>query len=298
MRAKECYGTMCAILSGLLYGFVGYFGVSIVHASLSVATMLFWRFFIATVVIGVFLINWRKDFHVFFKKEAGLSFVNGALFYGLSTSLYFFACPYIGSGLAMVLFFTYPAMVVLLNYCLYGQKMPPIYYVALMIIFVGMFFLMDPQGVRFDVLGIVLSVTSAFFYASYIVSSKKISTLPPTISTFMVCLGCMIFSLLFSLENHSLVIPSSLPIWINLLGIALVSTCIPIMLLLYSLNYISSEKAAILSVLEPVFVLIFGVMLLNEPMKPRYVFGSTIILSGALLTLMRPRQVTGEGVIA
>lgn len=286
MRSKEHYGTMYAILSGLLYGFVGYFGVSIVHASTSVTNMLFWRFFIASIAIGFFIIRRRKDIQIFFHKEMLFSFINGAVFYGLSTTLYFFACPYIGSGVAMVLFFTYPAIVILLNYLLYRQKIPRIYYLALIIIFTGMLLLIEPGQMRFNLFGIVLSIISAFLYAAYIVSSKKINTLSPSVSTFMVCLGCMVICLFFSIGNNSLRVPSSLAVWINLLGIAIVSTSIPIMLLLYSLNYINSEKASLLSVLEPVFVFIFGVILLNEPMKLRYLFGSLIILSGALLTLM------------
>ena len=199
--------------------------------------------------------------------------------------LYFYACPYIGSGLAMVIFFTYPAMVMLLNHFLYGQKMPTIYYYAILIIITGMCLFIDTNEVKLDVIGIALSISSAFLYAGYMVSSKKISTLAPDISTFMVCLGCMSTSLVLSLVNHSFSVPTTLPVWIDLFGIGIIATTLPILLLLYSLNYISSEKASILSVLEPVFVLIFGVTLLGEPMKMQYLFGVSIVLFGALLTL-------------
>ena len=288
MISKEHRGSLYAILSGFLYGFLGYFGVSVIQSSISVTNMLFWRFFISSLVIGILVIvTMRRNQDSF--KEMLVAFGNGAIFYGLSTMLYFFACPYIGSGLAMVIFFTYPAMVIVLNYFLFGQKIPTIYYYALTIIIAGMSLFIDTSEMRFDLLGIVFSILSAFLYAAYIVSSKNISTLSPNVSTLMVCLGCMVTCLFLSLVNHSFVVPTTLTVWFNLLGISIVSTTIPILLLLYSLNYISSERASILSVLEPVFVLIFGVTLLGEPMKIQYAFGVIIVLSGALLTLFSQR---------
>lgn len=284
MISKEHRGSLYAIASGFLYGFVGYFGVSVIQASISVTNMLFWRFFISSLVIGMILIGQIK-YAKSPPKDLLIAFGNGAFFYGLSTMLYFFACPYIGSGLAMVIFFTYPAIVMILNHFLYGQKIPTIYYYAISIIIIGMCLFIDTNEVKLDLVGITLSILSAFLYAAYMVSSKRISTLPPNTSTLMVCLGCMATSLVFSLMNHSFSVPTTLPVWLNLLGISIISTTLPILLLLYSLNYISSEKASILSVLEPVFVLIFGVTLLGEPMKLLYVLGVIIVLTGALLTL-------------
>lgn len=283
MISNEQKGSLYAISSGFLYGFIGYFGISVTHASISTTNMLFWRFLIASLSIGFVMLK-RVDSTRYSRKQMGLVFLNGMLFYGFSTMLYFFACPYIGSGLAMVIFFTYPAMVMLLNRFLYGQPIPQIYYFAIFIILAGMCLFVDTDNMRFDLLGILLSIVSAFAYAGYIVASKKI-TLSPDMSTLMVCLGCMTTALICSLGNGSFVVPASYSVWVNLFGIGILSTSVPILLFLYGLNYISSEKASILSVLEPVFVLIFGVTLLGEPMKLQYGIGVAVVLTGALLTL-------------
>lgn len=295
MINKEHRGSFFAITSGFLYGFVGYFGLSVMQASISVTNMLFWRFFISSIVIGLIMLPKIKHIQSSFR-ELLIAFINGAIFYALSTMLYFIACPYIGSGLAMVIFFTYPAMVMLLNYFLYGQKIPPIYYYAVVIILMGLCFFIDRHEMKFDLVGIFLAITSGLLYASYIISSKKISTLSPHLSTLMVCLGCMFTCLILSLMNQSLIVPNTGAIWFNLFGISVISTTIPILLLLFSLNYISSEKAAVLSVLEPVFVLIFGVTLLGEPIKSNYIIGVVIVLSGALLTLFSTQRMKVENI--
>lgn len=172
----------------------------------------------------------------------------------------FLASLYIGSGLAMVVF-TYPVVIMLLNY-FYGQSIPKVYYLAILIILFGMVFMVDLDA-SFNLWGMVFAIASAFFYACYIIGSKR-NLLSPNMSTFMVCLGCTVTSFFVSFLITLFIVPTSTTVWVHLFGIAVIATVIPILLLLYSLKYISSEKASILSVLEPVFVVIFGVLLLGE----------------------------------
>ena len=65
----------------------------------------------------------------------------------------------------------------------------------------------------------------------------------------------------------------------------IICTALPILFFLESLKYISSEKASMLTVLEPIFVVIFGVILMHEPITFIQIIGIITILLGALLTL-------------
>jgi drug/metabolite transporter (DMT)-like permease len=283
MNSIEQRGSLYAILSGFLYGFIGYFGLSAIHGDLSASTMLFWRFLISSVLIFIIIIPQIKTMKHQCKQMV-IAFLGGVFYYGMSTLLYFYASLYIGSGFAMVIFFTYPVIIMLLNYFFYGQLIPKIYYLAIFIILCGMGLLIDMEQVGFDLVGIGLGLASSFFYACYIISSKK-NTMSPKLSTLMVCLGCMTTSFIVSYFDNTFAIPHSSTTWFNLLGIGIVSTVIPIVLMLYSLKYISSERASILSVLEPVFVVIFGVILLGETLKPLHALGVGLVLIGALITL-------------
>lgn len=292
MINQEYRGSIYAILSGFLYGFIGYFGVSAIHGNLSASTMLFWRFLISSMIILIFMLPKIKKTTDSYKNML-IAFCTGVFFYGISTWLYFLASHYIGSGLAMVIFFTYPVLIMLLNYFFYNQSIPKIYYLAIAVILIGMALMVDLDALSFNLWGILLGVASAFFYACYVIGSKK-NELSPNMSTFMVCLGCMTTSLLVSLFNHSFTIPSSMDVWYHLFGIAVVATVIPIVLLLYSLKYISSEKASILSVLEPVFVVIFGVLLLGEELNLWGTIGIILVLTGALITLFSHKINLGQ----
>ncbi|WP_172465795.1 DMT family transporter [Legionella parisiensis] len=292
MINQEYRGSIYAILSGFLYGFIGYFGISAMNGNLSASTMLFWRFLISSMIILIIMLPKIKKKHDSYKKMF-LAFLTGAFFYGVSTWLYFLASHYIGSGLAMVIFFTYPVLIMLLNYFFYGQSIPQVYYFAIVVILIGMTLMVKLNALSFDLWGILLGIASAFFYACYVIGSKR-NELSPNMSTFMVCLGCMVTSLLVSLFNHSFSIPSSMDVWYHLLGISVISTVAPIILLLYSLKYINSEKASILSVLEPVFVAIFGVLLLGEKLDLWGAVGIVFVLTGALLTLFSHKITVGQ----
>ena len=144
--------------------------------------------------------------------------------------------------------------------------------------------LVDMDDLSFNLWGILFGIISAFFYACYIIASKK-NSISPGMSTLMVCLGCMVTSLAVSLVTDTFSIPASITVWMHLSGIAIIATVAPILLMLYSLKYISSEKASILSVLEPVFVVIFGILLLGESLPFLSAIGIALILAGALITL-------------
>lgn len=284
MSSQETRGSLYAILSGFLYGFLGYFGLNAIHSNLSESTMLFWRFLISSLVILIILIPQFKTINDSFKSMF-VAYSTGILFYGVSTLVYFYSSHYIGSGLAMVIFFTYPVIIMILNYFLYRQLIPGVYYIAALILLIGMALLVDFNAVTIDLRGLFLGVLSAFFYACYIVSSKN-NKISPQVSSFMVCLGCLTTSFVISCATGTFAVPNSLSVWLNLSGISIVATVIPILLMLSSLNYISSEKASMLSVLEPVFVVIFGVILLDEKLDVWNVLGICLVLSGALITLL------------
>ena len=114
LLSKENRGVLYAISSGLCFGLLGYFGVTLMRASFSVYTMLFWRFVVGAIVVAFFLLPHYKT--VFKRpKELVKVFLYGVSFYSITAILYFIACKYISTGLAMVTFFTYPVMVILLN---------------------------------------------------------------------------------------------------------------------------------------------------------------------------------------
>ena len=281
--SHEHKGAAYAIISGLLYGLLGYFGMSIINAHFSISNMLFWRFLVSSVVVGIILIpkyhQIKED-----RKEIFKVLIYDSAFYSASSIIYFLASRYIGTGLSMVIFFTYPAVVVLLNWIFYRTGVTSVYYIAITIITLGLFLLINKDDFGFDIVGIALSLLGAIMYAAYVVSSKK-KRLSPLISTFALSIGCTVACFICALIENSLAFPQTLILWGHISAVGILCTALPILFLLESLSYISSEKTSILSVLEPVFVVIFGIVLLNEKVSFHQILGIVVVLLGALITL-------------
>ena len=293
--SQEQKGALYAILSGLCYGLLGYFGVSLMNEHLSVYNILGWRFLVSSLCMVVLVL---PQYSIIFQRPQEIFhvIVSGALFYSGSSIFYFVACRYIGTGLSMVTFFTYPAFVMFLQWLFYRKKITKVYHAAVVIFIIGMSFLVDFSNCSFDLFGLGISIVGALSYACYVVISKK-NKLSPLVSTLMVSLGCMVTCFSAAFVEGSFTVPSGLYVWMYILCLGLLCTAIPILLLLEGLKYISAEKASLLSVLEPVFVVIFGIVLLNEKLSPLQFVGMIIIMCGGVLTLFS-HKINPEKIIA
>lgn len=283
--SKEQKGGIYALCSGLCCGFIGYFGVSLMKSGLSISNMLFWRFLLATSFILIIFIPKYEIFLQSCKKESLRMLIYGMVFHSTSTIVYFVASKYVGTGLAMVISFCYPAIVMLFNVIFYKAVITKIYYFVFFMLLLGMIFLVDIQEFKFDILGIFLGILSATLYAFYMVGSKKL-VIPSMVSTLMVLSGCTLTCLIFSCVDSSFCIPSGFDSWFYLICAALICTILPILLLLQSLKHISPEKASILSVLEPVFVVICGIFFLGETISSAQIIGSAVILSSSVIAFL------------
>ncbi len=280
----EIKGIIYVILSGLFYGLVGYFGTQALEYSPSIANMLFWRFVIASLFIALFMLPQLKEMKIHWP-AMGMIFSASAIFYGSSTFFYFTASQQMGTGIAMVIFFTYPAIVILCNRFIYKHHISPRYYFSVLFILIGLLLLIELKF-NFNYLSLFIGLISASGYAFYIMANKKYNQLHPLLAALMVSLGCSFFCLIFALSHNGFFMPTAPAFWVHSLGLGIISTALPILFLLKGLQYINSEKAAILGVLEPIFVALVGVLFLGEVLGVMQTVGVAIVLLGALLSLL------------
>ena len=100
-------------MSGILYGSIGYFGTRLLEEGLTVPDFLLWRFSFSVILLfPVTLLIWIKDKKAKNYLALLLIFILGIILSGLCSALYFEAGKTIGTGLAMVISFTYPLFVV------------------------------------------------------------------------------------------------------------------------------------------------------------------------------------------
>lgn len=293
MHNKNSFlGSFYAILAGFLYGFLGYFGASLMQEGLSIPNLTFWRFALSAICLIPLLLFYKNE-HSKNIKQCLLMVSFGAIFYCISPLLFFMGSRHIGTGLSMVLFFCYPAVVMVVETLKKKKRFEKKYLLSICTIFIGISLLVDYQSFNFNVWGISLSLLSGVFYALYILGSQNIA-LPSLLATFMVSCGCSFTTFISALLDQSFQIDLSFRAWMLVIGFGIFSTAIPILLFLKSLQYISGTKASLLSVLEPVFVVILGVWLLSEDIHMIQYVGIIFILSGAFLSMIKSPAVSKQ----
>lgn len=275
-------------ISAILYGFLGFLGTRVLQENMSVATMLFWRFFIAGLWMLVFILirHWRKPaLQPVHKLALIYMFVLGAIGYAASSFFYFIASLYVGTGLAMVIFFSYPVLVAVFSWIIYRKSLALISIFTLLTMVLGLYLLQYSPDREIDIIGILFATAAATGYAIYVMGSKKVSSLimDSYLLTAVVAFSCALIFLIFSLLSHGFVFPHGFRSWVLVLGLGILATALPIQLMLKGMRYVSCMRASIISVLEPLVTVAVGIMLLGESVSPLQIVGGFIILASALM---------------
>ncbi|CAN5387560.1 DMT family transporter [soil metagenome] len=283
------YASLLAALSGVLYGFLGYFGTLVLQDNISVSTMLFWRFAIAGIWIFSFSIK-KHAFKQMFridKLHLIMIFILGAIGYAGSSVFYFLASQYTGTGLAMVVFFSYPIAVGFMSWVADKNIFNISIVLMLITMLIGMFLLQDFSSKAFNMIGVLFGILAGICYAIYIIGSKRFSTIAvnSNIVTLMVCFSCTFVFLTLSVLTHTISFPHSLKTWLYVLALGVFATALPIQLLFKSLKHISAMRASIISVLEPLVTVLVGIVALNESVSLLQTLGAFMILSSVILIL-------------
>ncbi len=283
------YATLIIAISALLYGLLGYLGTRVLNENISIPTMSFWRFFIAACWMAIFSFR-RYSYKRLAPEDVRTlcaTFILGTIGYAGSCGFYFLASRTTGTGLAMVIYFSCPIIITLYAW-VKNREFNLSIGIMLMAIIFGLL-LLNNTSKSHELRGIFFALAAALCYAFYLLGSKHFSstTLSPNVLTMTVCFGCSTLFLALALATHSFVVPKTMKIWSDIFSLAIFATALPIQLMLIGLKYVSSMRASIISVLEPLVTLLIGIILLHESMSHQQLLGAAIILSSAILVQLK-----------
>jgi len=291
-------GVMLSAASGLLYGLLGWLGITIINSGSSVINMLFWRFSLASLMLFLMLplvsrVSLTKEL-VSMKGPLWLHLGISVFFSSCSTVTYFLAAQRIGTGLGMIIFFSFPAVVVLLSWIYDNQRPSLITLVALIGITIGCILVASgEENTHFDSLGVGFAIFSALAYSLFMFWNKRaLHHVNSTLATGLVCAGNGIVLAIIAFSMGSLTWLNGISIWMVLIALSLLATALPMLFLLQGMKYITASLAAILSVLEPLVTLTIGIFILHEPATSLQLVGAAIILTSAVLAQRKSKMPT------
>ena len=280
-------GYPAGIITGITYGLNPLFAKPLMDAGASTEAILFFRYGIAVLRLGAYLVLKKESFRINLR-QAGVLLGLGLLF-SSSSAFLFEAYKYIASGLATTLVFLFPVMVAIIMVFLKVVPSWPVW-LSIAATFAGVMIMTGGSGSEpVNPTGVWFSIAAAFFYALFIViinRSKAIASIPNSILTFYALLaGTVFFLTRCALKGEELMagLDGFMP-WVNLIGLAVLPTIVSTAGLAVATRNIGATKASVLGVFEPITAILIGTVVFGEVLTPNIIAG--ILISVVAVTFM------------
>jgi drug/metabolite transporter (DMT)-like permease len=228
------------------------------------------------------------------RHEKALWVVNGLLSFCLSYAAVYWSEQYIPSGLAAVLFATYPLFVAALAHVLLpGERLAPIAVAGMALGFAGVavifsddLALLGGETVRTAALVMLVSpVVSAA--ASVVVKRWGGDVHPLSLAAVpMLIAGVVMGAVALLLEQHRPLVFDARSVG-ALLYLALLGSAVTFTIYYWLLARVKATEVALMSYLIPIVAVAVGALLFDEPLRPRLLAGSALVLAGVVLVSRR-----------
>lgn len=294
-RRTYTRGVVNGMLTAICYGTNPLFAMPMILAGIGTNSILFYRYFFASLIYGAFLkLVKKRSLRISLREFAALLFL--ALLFSFSSITLFASFRYIDVGVSCTLLFAYPSLVAVISAIFFREKLTGAVIPAIGVSTLGVALLTLTGGGGEGTLstrGILLALSSALLYALYIVGVRQMKSIrrlkSDKLNFYVMLFGLMIYvcNLRFCFELQGLHTPL-------LLGYALLLAIIPTIISLETLTVaiklIGATRAAILGALEPLTAIIVGVAFFGEQLSWRICTGFLLIVSGVLLIVARPHK--------
>ena len=286
MINNKTKGFLLGAIAAASYGMNPLFTLPLYSAGMSVDSVLFYRYALAIVVLGILMMMENQSF-AFMKADVLPLCIMGLLF-SFSSLFLFMSYNYMDAGIASTILFVYPVLVAIIMAVVFKEKVSPVTMFSIALAFAGISLLCkSPGGQTLSLVGITFVFLSSLAYAIYIVGVNRSSLkdMPIAKLTFYVLLfGLSVYVVRLKFCTGLQLIPTPL-LWVNAISLAVFPTVISLVTMTKAIHYIGSTPTAILGALEPVTALFFGVLIFGEQLTPRIILGILMVITAVTLII-------------
>lgn len=275
---------MAAVTGSVVVGFMPILARHLYADGLGAPSMLFWRYAIALPVLLIAAAATRLDLIRAWRSGAWKIAVVGATLGVGQTYCFWESIRLLDTGLAVLLFYTYPALTLVLDRVLFDRPIRVRAAFCVAIILVGAGFVTLP-GLRqgtIDLRGLAWAIPSPLIYVFYLAANSVLLRGQKPLTGAL----CLYLGMAVSLAAINLwagfTLPPSADAWIWMIVAALGPGALVITLFAFSVPRLGPSSYAIIANCELVTVVTVGVLALGEAMTPDRAAGGVLILAGIL----------------
>jgi drug/metabolite transporter (DMT)-like permease len=247
-------------------------------------SMLFWRYALAVTAIAAAAQAARVGLPAAWRRGAWRVVLVGATLGTAQTLCFWESLKTLETSIAVLLFYTYPAVTLALDRLVFKQPIRPVaaFCIGLILFGAGLITMPGLRGGLIDPLGLLWAVPSPLVYAIFLaINAKMLRQYPPLVGAGSLFAG-MALTFGIAVAFGGLDVPASQGSWLLVVFIALGPGALTMTLFSYSVPRLGASSFAILANVELVTVVLIGTLVLGEAVTPARVIGGALIVAGIL----------------
>ncbi|WP_082035884.1 DMT family transporter [Pedobacter lusitanus] len=280
-------GYFWGCISSATFGLIPLFALPLMRKGFPHDSLLCYRFACASLLIGLFMLFKKESFKILKRELIPLALLG--ILYGLSAQYLLISYDYLGVGTASTILFIYPVFVAILMAVFFKEKISLITMAAIVTAFLGVSLLYKGEnGMTLNLLGMGAILLAAFCYAIYIVAINKSRI--QLMSGYKLTFYVMGFTAIFFAARAQLAtglqpLPDARSVT-DLVLLALLTTAISCVAMIFAVQYVGSTVTAILGALEPLVAVAVGILAFREAITRNLVLGILLILIAVLMIIL------------
>ncbi len=268
-----------------MFGFVPLAARGLYADGLSTWSLLCWRYLLALVIIfaGIRLTGLRLGTAL--RQGAWRIAVIGVSLGAAQTLCYFQSLRWLYTGIAVLLFYTFPVITLSVERFFFRQQIAPSAVLCVIVIFAGAALIAVP-GLRngtIDPRGLAWALPGPVIYAFYLAANARLMARHPPLIGAGFLYGGLAVAYLGAVLGLGASLPKSVPGWLSLAFLAVGPGVVAAVSQSYSMPRLGPATYAIIANCELVTVVVIGATALGEKLTAPRAFGGGLILIGILL---------------
>jgi drug/metabolite transporter (DMT)-like permease len=289
------------LVSAVGFGCMAIFAKDAYKQHLGITSLLALRFALAALIFWA-IARARGPIVLPPRRVLLAAFGLGAIGYAAQSGLYFGAVKRMDASTTALLLYTYPAIVFIAALALRREEPDRRKLAALGLAIAGTaLVLIGGSGSgSFESVGVIMALAAAVAYSTYIlVADTVVPKIDPFLLSALIATGGAVTFWLTGLIHGGLTLSLPAHGWLDIAGIVLVSTVLPVVTFLLGLARVGAATASIVSCFEPVVTVSLAMLLYGERLGPAQLAGGALVLCAVILLQAKvrgdgaPAQATG-----
>ncbi|TFH41796.1 MAG: hypothetical protein E4H01_14390 [Lysobacterales bacterium] len=281
MRSVGALGTASALVAATGYGSAYVMARVAYDYGLNSFTLNFLRFLVLAIIIAVWIGLRRGDFRL--PRRALIITLMMGLLITTAGITNFAAIAFIPVSLAILVFYTYPLVTLILNSIVERRTPEPIDYLAIACAFAGLALILKVSVEQLNATGIALALAGSLTAGAHLVAAQYAMRVAHfgVVVLYMSVSACVLAGMVTLAFGQFSLPASAQGLW--LLATVITAFCIGMAAMLTGVRMIGPVRTSIIMCMEPPVVIGFAYLLLGERLSAIQLLGSALVIAGIVI---------------